>query len=151
MGLATTISLLQFKTSLLSLMYSAVSLSGTTPAISLSISVLHPLSVVSSLVLEGVPAALLGHHGLHFRGELFEHTREQGQGVGFVDGQHLSHGIIQKLRKLWSNRGVKAQCGMDMRVEARLSFAPLLTERVGSCPSRTPWQWPSSRGRWRKG
>ncbi|KAL4185285.1 hypothetical protein AMTRI_Chr10g229960 [Amborella trichopoda] len=65
MGPATTISLLQFKTSLLSIMYSAVFLSRTTPAnstISLSILVLHPLSVVSSSVLEGVAAALLGHH-----------------------------------------------------------------------------------------
>ncbi|KAL4190357.1 hypothetical protein AMTRI_Chr07g24320 [Amborella trichopoda] len=63
MGPATAI--LQFKTSLLSLMYSAVSLSRTTPATS-AISVLHPLSVVSSSVLEGVAAALLGHHIVGF-------------------------------------------------------------------------------------
>ncbi|KAL4181999.1 hypothetical protein AMTRI_Chr12g273800 [Amborella trichopoda] len=59
MAPATTISLLQFKTSLMSLMYSAVSLSP-----------LHPLSVVSSSVLEGVAAAfLLSHHVVGFISE----------------------------------------------------------------------------------
>ncbi|KAL4188894.1 hypothetical protein AMTRI_Chr08g162770 [Amborella trichopoda] len=116
MGPATTISLLQFKTCLLSLMYSVVSLSCTTPAtfaISLSISALHPLSIISSSVLEGVAAALLGHHIAGFISE-----GNFSSMVGFVDGQHLSHGIIQKLRKLWVKRGVKVQCGLDVRVKA---------------------------------
>ncbi|KAL4186403.1 hypothetical protein AMTRI_Chr09g13950 [Amborella trichopoda] len=70
MGPATAITLLQFKTSLLSLTYSAVSLSLTTratSAISLSFSALHPLS---SSVLEGAAvAALLGHHIAGFTSE----------------------------------------------------------------------------------
>ncbi|KAL4186405.1 hypothetical protein AMTRI_Chr09g13960 [Amborella trichopoda] len=73
MGPATAIALLQFKTSLLSLTYSAVSLSLSTlatSAISLSISALQPLSVISSLEdLEGVAAAVFGHHTVGFTSE----------------------------------------------------------------------------------
>ncbi|KAL4186489.1 hypothetical protein AMTRI_Chr09g14380 [Amborella trichopoda] len=77
-GPATAMTLLQFRTSLLSLTYSAVSLSlstRATSAISVSISLLHPLLLFTAASVlgggggGGGGAALLGHHTVGFTSE----------------------------------------------------------------------------------